>query len=97
MKIKINYDCGDLTSDSGLLFYEEFDEKIYFSKSIQETLELKDNEKYRVHSYSDIALQIIYQNVAWYHTNVNVDELIIYPIFRAVLGKNSFTSQQTLS
>lgn len=96
-KIKINFDGGDLTSDAGLLLYKEFDEKIGFSKTIQETLKVKDNAKFRVHSNSDIAIQKIYQNIAGYHTDDNADELIIDPAFRSVLGKGSLASQPTLS
>lgn len=91
-KIKINFDGGDLTSDAGLLLYKEFDAKIGFSKTIQETLKVKDNAKFRVHSNSDIAIQKIYQNIAGYHTDDNADELTIDPAFKAVLA-----SQPTLS
>lgn len=96
-KIKINFDGGDLTSDAGLLLYKEFDEKIGFSKTIQETLKVKDNAKFRVHSNSDIAIQKIYQNIAGYHTDDNADELTIDPAFKAVLGKSNLASQPTLS
>lgn len=33
--IKVNFDGGNLTSDSGLLLYKEFDEKIGLGQSIQ--------------------------------------------------------------
>ncbi|WP_181406475.1 transposase, partial [Terrilactibacillus laevilacticus] len=32
-RIKVNFDGGNLTSDSGLLLYKEFDEKIGLSQS----------------------------------------------------------------
>lgn len=96
-KIKINFDGGDLTSDAGLFLYKEFDEKIGFSKTIQEILMVKDTAKFRVHSNSDIAIQKIYQNIAGYHTDDNADELTIDPAFKAVLGKDSLASQPTLS
>lgn len=96
-KLKINFDGGDLTSDAGLLLYKEFDEKIGFSKTIQETLKVNDAAKFRVHSNSDIAIQKIYQNIAGYHTDDNADELNIDPVFKAVLGKDSLASQPTLS
>jgi len=31
-RIKLNFDGGDLTSDSGMLLYKQFDKKIGFSR-----------------------------------------------------------------
>ena len=96
-KIKINFKGGNLTSDAGLILYKEFDEKIEFSKTIKEKLNIKDSAKFRIHSNSDIAIQKIYQNIAGYHTDDNADELTIDPAFKAVLGKDYLASQPTIS
>ncbi|MGL5086721.1 MAG: IS1380 family transposase [Clostridium sp.] len=96
-KIKFNFGGGDLTSDSGLLLYKEFDVKIGLSKAIKENLIVKDSAKFRTHTNSDIAIQKIYQNIAGYHTDDNADELTIDPAFKAVLGKSALASQPSLS
>jgi hypothetical protein len=74
-KIKPNFDGGDLTSDSGLFLYKEFDEKIGLSVAIENILNVKDNAKFRHHTNSDIAIQKIYQNIAGCHTGDNRDDL----------------------
>lgn len=38
--VKISFDGGNLTSDSGLILYNEFDERIGFSRTIKDVLEL---------------------------------------------------------
>lgn len=96
-KIKINFDGGDLTSDSGLFLYKEFDEKIGLSVAIENNLQVKDNAKFRYHTNSDIAIQKIYQNIAGYHTDDNADELINDPAFTAILQKEALASQPTIS
>ena len=40
--LKINFKGGNLTSDAGLILYKEFDEKIGFSKTIKDNLEVED-------------------------------------------------------
>ncbi|MPQ45060.1 transposase, partial [Clostridium tarantellae] len=52
-KIKINFEGGTLTSDSGLLLYKEFDEKIGFSKTIKKIFKIKDNASFRIHTNED--------------------------------------------
>ena len=96
-KIKINFEGGDLTSDAGILLYKEFDEKLGFSKTIKENLNVKNSAKFRVHSNSDIAIQKKYQIIAGYHTDDNADELITDSAFKAVLEKESLASQPTIS
>ncbi|MEG0578125.1 MAG: transposase [Bacilli bacterium] len=62
-KIKINFNGGNLTSDSGLLLYKEFDEKIGFSNTIKKIFKMKDTAKSRIHSNQDILIQKIYYNI----------------------------------
>ncbi|WP_344909918.1 transposase, partial [Amphibacillus indicireducens] len=73
--IKVNFDGGNLTSDSGLILYKEFDEKIGLSQSIQETLQVKDSVDHREHPNPDVVIQKIYQHLAGYHTDDHADEL----------------------
>lgn len=96
-KIKINFNGGDLTSDSSLLLYKEFDEKIGFSEAIRENIDLEDGIKHRKHANEDIVLQKIYQNIAGYHTDDNADELRVDPALTTILGKEKLASQPTIS
>ena len=95
--IKVNFDGGNLTSDSGLLLYKEFDEKIGLSQSIQETLQVKDPVDHREHTNHDVVIQKIYQHISGYHTDDNADELKHDPMFTAILDKKQLASQPTLS
>ncbi|MBZ9634434.1 IS1380 family transposase [Clostridium sp. FP1] len=97
-KIKINFEGGNLTSDAGLLLYKEFDEKIGFSKTIKENIDVKDpSANARIHKNEDIAIQRIYQRIAGYETDDNADELRHDPTFTNVLEKKSLASQPTIS
>ena len=96
--LKINFEGGNLTSDAGLVLYREFDEKIGFSKTIKDNLEVKDRSAdARTHKNQDIAIQRIYQRIAGYTTDDNADELRHDPIFTNILDKEALASQPTIS
>ena len=59
--VKINFDGGNLTSDSGLILYKEFDERIGFSRTIKDIFYVNDKINHRKHKNEDILLQKIYQ------------------------------------
>ncbi|MFW6016408.1 MAG: transposase [bacterium] len=44
LNIKINFQGGNLTSDSGILLYKEFDNKINFSQEIKDNITVKDDK-----------------------------------------------------
>ena len=94
---KVNFDGGNLTSDSGLLLYKEFDEKIGFSKEIRKTVNINDNVNHRFHENIDVILQRIYQNAAGYHADDDADSLRSDFVFQTVLDKNILASQPTIS
>jgi len=96
--LKINFEGGNLTSDAGLVLYREFDEKIGFSKTIKDNLEVEDRSAdARTHKNQDIAIQRIYQRIAGYTTDDNADELRHDPIFTNILDKEALASQPTIS
>ena len=64
-KIKINFDGGDLSSDSGLLLIKEFAEKIGFHKLIKKIFKTND-AAIRDHKDFENLLQVIYQILARY-------------------------------
>lgn len=95
--IKVNFNGGNLTSDSGLLLYKEFDEKIGLSQSIQETLQVNDPVQHREHFNHDVVIQKVYQHITGYHTDDHADELKHEPMFTTILDKKELASQPTLS
>ena len=57
-KIELNFDGGDLSSDSGLFLIKEFLEKIHFHNIAEHILMIEDQVKARIHSNTDILMQM---------------------------------------
>jgi len=95
--IKLNFAGGNLTSNSGLLLYKEFDNKIGFSQEIKESLSFDDNIDHRKHENEDVILQRIYQNAAGYHADSDANDLRYDNVFQTVLNKDVLASQPTIS
>ncbi len=53
-KIKLSNDGGSLSSDTGELLFREFDEKIGFSKTLENHLKLDDPRAYYFHSSENL-------------------------------------------
>lgn len=94
---QINFNGGNLTSDSGLLLYKEFDNKIAFSQEIKNNLNFNDDIDHRKHENEDVILQRIYQNAAGYHADSNANDLRYDDTFKIVLDKDNLASQPTIS
>ncbi|MDQ0413366.1 hypothetical protein J2S25_001569 [Mesobacillus stamsii] len=60
-EIKLSNDGGSLSSDTGEFLFREFDEKIGFSKTLVQHLELNDSRAYYLHSNENLLRQKIYQ------------------------------------
>lgn len=95
-KIKINFNGGDLSSDSGLLLVKEFAEKIGFNKIIKNVFKTNDTS-IRNHKDHENLLQVIYQVLGRYFNDNDVDELTHEPVLNTILDKDSLASQPTLS
>ncbi len=95
-KIKINFDGGDLSSDSGLFLLKEFDHKLGFHKLIKSMFKTNDTAD-RHHTDDENLCQMIYQILAGYFNDNDADELINEPILNAILQKDALASQPTLS
>lgn len=95
-KIKINFNGGDLSSDSGLLLVKEFAEKIGFHKLIKKTFKTNDTA-IRDHKDFENLLQVIYQVLGRYFNDNDADELTDEPVLNAILDKDGLASQPTLS
>ncbi len=95
--IKINFDSGDLSSDSGMLLVKEFASKIGFIKRIKNLFKTKDTAKVRFHKEHENLLQEIFHTIAGYFRENDADELTNDPIFNTILEKDTQASQPTMS
>ena len=96
-KIEINFDGGELSSDSGLFLMKEFLYQIGFMDILKECFSTKDTAAYRKHSDIENLLQSMYQIFAGYFEDDRADSLTNEPVFTACLEKESLASQPTMS
>lgn len=96
-KLKLSNEGDELSSDTGQLLYREFDEKIGFSKTIFEHLQLKDERSFCIHQNEQLFRQKIYQLTSGYHEDDAADQLTHDPIFTQVLDTSALASQPSLS
>ena len=95
--LKINFNGGDLSSDTGLLLIKEFAEKIGLVKLVNTLFQTNDSATFRLHIDPDNLMQVIYQTIAAYFEDDCADELTVDPVFTAILDKPVLASQPTLS
>ena len=88
-KIKINFDGGDLSSDAGLLLIKEFVSKLGMDKLFSQSFNTNDSALFRYHTDKENLLQMIYMIIAGYFEDNASDELTNYPVFKAVLNKDT--------
>lgn len=96
-KIEINFDGGELSSDSGLFLLKEFIHQIGFADILEECFSTKDTATYRKHSDIENLLQAMYQIIAGYFKDDCADSLTNEPVFSACLEKEALASQPTMS
>ena len=96
-KIEINFDGGELSSDSGLFLMKEFLHQIGFIDILKEYFSTTDTAAYRKHSDIENLLQSMYQIFAGYFEDDRADNLRNEPVFTACLGKDALASQPTMS
>lgn len=96
-KIKLSDDGGSLSSDSGQLIIREFDEKIGFTKTLDECLTLNDDRLYYQHSNINMLRQKIYQIISGYDTDSAAQSLVEDPVFIHAIGTEALASQSSLS
>ena len=96
-KIKINFDGGDLSSDTGLFLLKEFIHKVGFDEIIEDNFKTNDPASYRLHKDNENLLQEIYQTIAGYFQDDDADEFINDPVFNTILDKSTLASQPTMS
>ena len=93
-KFSFDFNGGNLSSDSGLLFIKEFIHKIGFDNLLKQYF---GTDSRKIHSISSVIEQLIYQNIAGYHRDDAADHLRYDPVFKAVLEKEALASQPTIS
>ena len=96
-KIMLSNDGGDLSSDSGLLVFREFDATLRFSDTINQFLCLKDDRLYYTHSNENLLRQKLYQMIAGYFQDDAADDLTRDSVFTELLGTEALASQPSLS
>lgn len=96
-KIKLSNDGGALSSDTGEFLFREFDEKIGFSKTLANHLELNDSRSYYFHSNENLLRQKIYQMIAGYAEDDAADQLTKDPVLTQIIGTPVLASQPSLS
>lgn len=96
-KLKLSNEGDELSSDTGQLLFREFDDKIGFSKTIFEHLQLKDERTFCVHSNENLFRQKIYQLISGYHEDDAADQLTHDPVFTQALDTLALASQPSLS
>ena len=96
-KIKINFNGGDLTSDSGMLLISEFVRKMGFEQHLKQGFQTNDPAGSRKHKDNENLLQAIYQIQSAYFTDDCADELTKDPVYTEILDKEALASQPTLS
>lgn len=94
--LKINFNGGDLSSDSGMLLIKEFAEKIGLVKLVNALFQTNDSATFRLHIDPDNLMQVIYQTIAAYFEDDCADELTVDPVFSAILDKPALASQPTI-
>lgn len=96
-QIKLSNNGGSLSSDTGEFVVREFDEKLGFSKTLAQHLNLKDDRLYHVHSNKNLIRQKIHQIIAGYFEDDAADQLTKDPVFTEIIGTDALASQPSLS
>src|SRR6056297_2511699 len=96
--VKINFDGGDLSYDSGLLLYKDFIEALGLKETLVEHIpSLNDDKNQRDHENIDVFLQKTYQKIAGYHTDSAANNLRENHVFQEITEKEYLVSQAKLS
>ena len=95
-KFKINFNGGDLSSDTGLILLKEFCYKLGIERLLETTFKTNDTAC-RQHTDDQNLLQVLYQIFGGYFKDDHADYLTYEPVITRILEKNSLASQPTLS
>ena len=96
-KFRVNFNGGELSSDSGLLLLKEFYHKFGVEELIRKQFHTTDPGHVRIHKDDENLLQMLYQITASYFQDDHADALRHDPVITAAIGKEALASQPTLS
>ena len=100
-KLTVDFQGGEITSDSGLLLVRQADERLSLSKGLSERISDRRDSRYTDHDLRTLLQQRIYQIVAGYEDCNDADVLRRDPSLKAAcdrnLRDNDLASQPTLS
>ena len=96
-KMKIDFNGGNLSSDTGLFIVNEFVHKLGIDKLVKDLFKTNDTRAFKVHTDDKLLMQVVCQCMASYFTDDCADELRNDPVFRSILGTKALASQPTLS
>ena len=95
--IDVNFEGGELSSDSGLLLVKEFIHKLGFNDLVKKYFHTCGEGYLRIHTDYDNFMQMLYQIIAGYFADDRADNLTVDPVFTACLDKPALASQPTIS
>jgi Transposase DDE domain group 1 len=97
-KIVVDFNGGQITSDSGLLLLREFDKQLGLTKKLRGILNDRRNPVFIEHQTQEMLCQRLYQIAAGYEDCNDAEQLRLDPIFQVLVGRNDpLASQPTLS
>ncbi|HYQ98286.1 MAG TPA: IS1380 family transposase [Candidatus Nitrosocosmicus sp.] len=97
-KIVLDFNGGEITSDSGLLLLRQFDAQLALTKKLVGLFNDWRYPSFIEHSTHEMLCQRIYQIAAGYHDQNDADTLRSDAIFQTVVGRSdALASQPTLS
>jgi len=97
-KIVLDFNGGEITSDSGLLLLRQFDEQLGLTKRLRGLVNDWRNPLFIDHQTDEMLSQRIYQIAAGYEDQDDADTLRSDPTFQTIVGKSDpLASQPTLS
>jgi Transposase DDE domain group 1 len=97
-KIVLDFNGGQITSDSGLLLLRQFDEQLGLTQKLWGIFNDWRNPDFIDHQTQEMLCQRIYQIVAGYEDCNDAERLRLDPSFQTLVGKDDpLASQPTLS
>jgi hypothetical protein len=97
-KIILDFDGGEITSDSGLLLLRQFDAQLALTQKLTGLFNDRRNPLFIEHHTHEMLCQRIYQIAAGYQDCNDADTLRQDPTFQTIVGKSDpLASQPTLS
>ena len=97
-KIVLDFNGGEITSDSGLLLLRQFDAQLALTQRLTGLFNDRRNALFIEHHTHEMLCQRIYQIAAGYEDCNDADALRCDPTFQTIVGKSDpLASQPTLS